>query len=213
MPSWLAVTGRIRQEMRVCLACVGAYLGLSWGTNSKASLCSSCFEGTANHLSARCITDNKGCKYWTRSTKLKTLHLGNQKEKKRRRHFVFRGQYFIFINLAAFKARGWVTAAKIRLYKSLFLDNNDADNIVSEVMPHTNFNFYVAFRFTCTFEKSCSTSALSHCSWLPLELRQSVFYHSVNEFKHCSSAGVSLGCSELSPLFGIPISVTTCSQS
>lgn len=83
MPSWLAVTGRIRQEMRVRLPCVGAYLGLSWGTNSKASLCSSRFEGTGNHLSALCITDNKGGKHWPTSANLKTLHSGDRQEKKR----------------------------------------------------------------------------------------------------------------------------------
>lgn len=54
-----SLTGRIRQEMLVHLPCVGAYLGLSWGTNSKASLRSSRSEGTGSHLSTLWITDNK----------------------------------------------------------------------------------------------------------------------------------------------------------
>lgn len=86
-PLWLAVTGRIRQEMRVHLPCVGAYLGLSWGTNSKASLCSSRSEGTGNHLSTLCITDNKGGKHWTRTTNLKTVHLGDTRNREEEQAF------------------------------------------------------------------------------------------------------------------------------
>lgn len=167
MPSWLAVTGRIRQEMRVRLPCVGAYLGLSWGTNSKASLCSSCFEGTANHLSAPCITENKGCKYWMRSTNLKTLHLGNQQKKKRKGHFMFWGQYFIFINLA-----------KIILFTRV-----------------TNLNFYVAFLFTCIFHIWCVYHTAPDLCWSSFKLVcHSVSVISLTEWqkiwviKYCLSA-------------------------
>lgn len=170
MPSWLVVTGRIRQEMRVRLPCVGAYLGLSWGTNSKASLCSSCFEGTANHLSALCITDNKGCKYWTRSTNLKTLHLGNQQEKEAEEAFCVLRSVLHFHQSCCIKGP-WLSDSSQNqtLYKSLFPDNNDVDNSVTEVKPHTNLNFYVAFLCTCISKESCTTSALTHCSWLALE--------------------------------------------
>lgn len=74
-PLWLAVTGRIRREMRVHLPYVGAYLGLSWGTNSKDSLCSSRSEGTGSHLSTLSITDNKGGKHCTRTSKLEDYPL------------------------------------------------------------------------------------------------------------------------------------------
>lgn len=89
-PLWLAVTGRIRQEMQVHLPCVGAYLGLSWGTNSKASLCSSRSEGTGNHLSTLCITDNKGGQTLNTDCKLEDGSFRRYQKYRRGAAFVFK---------------------------------------------------------------------------------------------------------------------------
>lgn len=79
--SLVVETRTLRQEMRVHLPCVGAYPGLSWGTNSKACLRSSRSEGRGSHLSTPGITENKGSKHWTKTTNWGPLILMRPKKK------------------------------------------------------------------------------------------------------------------------------------
>lgn len=82
--SLVAVTGGIRREMRAHLPCVRAYLGLSWGTNSKACLCSSRSEGRGSHLSTLWITAKQREQTLTADFKLKGPFISKAPEPKKR---------------------------------------------------------------------------------------------------------------------------------